>query len=100
MPLQPAPENRIFQRVQAKPAERGKYVLYWMQMHRRLECNFGLQHAAYLADELNCPLLIYEGLRPDYPFASPRFHGFILDGMADHHQYFENSGQDEKVQGL
>ncbi len=61
-------------------------------MHRRLECNFGLQHAAYLADELNCPLLIYEGLRPDYPFASPRFHGFILDGMADHHQYFENIG--------
>ncbi|MBI38187.1 MAG: hypothetical protein CMF59_01200 [Leptospiraceae bacterium] len=90
MPIKPAPENRLFQRVQASPGSRGKYVLYWMQMHRRLEYNFGLQHAAYLADEWNCPLLIYEGLRPDYPFASARFHGFILDGMAEHMEYFDS----------
>ncbi|MEQ8351199.1 MAG: hypothetical protein RH862_06930 [Leptospiraceae bacterium] len=88
MALQPAPENRVFQRTTYPPSSSGQYVVYWMQMHRRLESNFGLQHACHIAEKLDKPLLIYEGLRPDYPHASPRFHGFILDGMADHFEFF------------
>tara|TARA_Y100001937_G_scaffold12497_3_gene16058 strand:- start:5915 stop:7612 length:1698 start_codon:yes stop_codon:yes gene_type:complete len=60
-----------------------------MQMHRRLEYNFGLQHALRISQDLGKPLLIYEGLRPDYPFASPRYHSFILDGMAEHMAFFQ-----------
>ena len=61
----------------------GKYVLYWMTAFRRLGWNFALQHAADLAREMGKPLVILDALEVDYPYASPRFHRFILDGMAE-----------------
>ena len=63
-----------------KPAS-GRYVLYWMQQQRRLHHNFALQHAVYQANQLGVPLLIYEALRVDYPFAADRHHGFALASM-------------------
>lgn len=59
------------------------YVLYWMIAQRRLESNFALQHAAARARELAVPLVIFEALRVDYPWASDRIHRFVLDGMVD-----------------
>jgi hypothetical protein len=38
------------------------YVLYWSQMNRRVESNHALEHAATLANQLDLPLLVYEGL--------------------------------------
>jgi deoxyribodipyrimidine photo-lyase len=61
----------------------GNYVLYWMTAYRRLGWNFALQHAADLARSLGKPLVILEILLADYPYASPRFHRFMLDGMAE-----------------
>ena len=61
----------------------GDFVLYWMQMFKRFHYNFALQHAVELANELNKPLLIYEGLSATYPWASDRFHTFILEGMKE-----------------
>ncbi len=55
-----------------------------MTSARRLEHNFGLQHAVDCCRELGRPLVILEALRCDYPFASDRLHQFILDGMAEH----------------
>lgn len=87
-----APEERIF--VQPVPTIRirplnqrpldpaGDYVLYWMCAQRRTGWNFGLQRAAWLAGELQRPLVILEALRLDYPHASERLHCFILQGMA------------------
>lgn len=62
---------------------KGGYVLYWMQIYRRLEHNHALNHALALAQQHRKPLVIYEGLRFDYPWASPRLHRFVLEGMAD-----------------
>jgi deoxyribodipyrimidine photo-lyase len=62
-------------------ASGGDYVLYWMQTYRRLERNHALDHALRCAEELGRPLVIYEGLRIDYPWASRRLHRFILEGM-------------------
>ena len=62
----------------------GEYVLYWMQINRRVEYNFALEHAVNLANTLNKPLLIYEGLSATYPWASDRFHSYIIDGMKEH----------------
>jgi len=64
--------------------EKGRYVLYWMIAHRRLRYNFSLQRAVAWAQRLNRPIVVLEALRCDYPWASPRLHGFILEGMADH----------------
>ena len=59
----------------------GDYVLYWMQIYRRLERNHALDYALRCAEELGRPLVVYEGLRLDYPWASRRLHRFILEGM-------------------
>ena len=59
------------------------YVLYWMTAYRRTTYNFALQRAVDRATELCKPLIVLEALRVDYPWASDRFHRFILSGMAD-----------------
>jgi deoxyribodipyrimidine photo-lyase len=61
----------------------GAYVLYWVQAYRRLERNHALDYAARCAAELGKPLVVYEGLRLDYPWASARLHRFVLEGMRD-----------------
>jgi deoxyribodipyrimidine photo-lyase len=61
----------------------GGFVLYWMTSARRARWNFGLQRAAGLARELRRPLVVFEALRCDYPWASDRLHRFVLAGMAD-----------------
>lgn len=61
----------------------GDYVLYWMVGSRRLSWNFALQRAVDWCRELGRPLLILEPLRSDHPWASVRFHTFVLQGMAD-----------------
>ncbi len=66
----------------ARIAANGEYVLYWAQIYRRLERNHALDYALRCADELGKPLVVYEGLRIDYPWASRRLHRFVLEGMA------------------
>jgi deoxyribodipyrimidine photo-lyase len=60
-----------------------KYVLYWAQMSRRVAGNHGLAHAVGLANQMNLPVLYYEGLTCSYPYANDRFHTFILEGVPD-----------------
>ncbi len=64
----------------------GQYVLYWMLACRRTRWNFALQRAAEMAVELGKPLLIFEPLSCDYPYASDRLHRFVLQGMQDNLQ--------------
>ena len=59
------------------------YVLYWAQMNRRVDSNHALAFAANLANENSLPLLFYEGLTCWYPYASDRFHTFILEGVPE-----------------
>ncbi len=61
----------------------GEYVVYWIQAYRRLDHNHALDYALRCAREMNKPLVVYEGLRLDYPWASRRLHHFILEGMWD-----------------
>ncbi len=62
----------------------GDYVLYWMQINRRLHYNFALEYAVAYANKLERPLVILEGLACDYPWATARTSTFILQGMAEH----------------
>ena len=67
--------------------ENGEYVLYWMQINRRFEYNFALEYAVAWANKLNKPLLIYEGLNMDYPWACDRFHSFLMQGMQENIEF-------------
>ena len=71
----------------------GEFVLYWMQgVAMRTRCNPALDFAADQADLLGLPLLVYQGLRPDYPWASDRLHTFILESAAGLTADFESRG--------
>ena len=61
----------------------GRYVLYWCQMYRRLTANHALDHALAQAAALGKPLVVYEGLKLNYPWANARIHTFMLEGMRD-----------------
>lgn len=68
---------------QMSPNVNGKYVLYWMQAYRRFYYNHSLDFALELARQHKKPLVVYEGLRMDYPWNSERIHRFILEGMQE-----------------
>jgi deoxyribodipyrimidine photo-lyase len=71
---------------------RGDHVLYWMIAARRTTWSFALDHALARAAELGRPLLVLEGLRARYPWASARFHAFVLDGMRANARAFAKAG--------
>lgn len=70
----------------------GKYILYWMQMFKRTEYNHALNFAIEQANERNLPLVVYEGLKFYYPWASDRIHTFILEGVEEKRKEFEKRG--------
>jgi len=79
----PVPTNRIRSLNERPVNPSGGYVLYWMTSYRRTRRNFALQRAVERALELGVGVVVLEALRCDYPWASDRFHQFIIDGMAD-----------------
>jgi len=76
----------------AAPVRRARHVLYWMIAARRSGWNFGLERALGWARALERPLLVLEPLRAGYPWASARFHRFVLDGMAENERAFAAGG--------
>lgn len=75
------PKLRVRAVNQAAIVVSGAHVIYWMIAQRRTRWNFGLQHAAWQAQRLGKPLVVFEPLRVDYPWANDRLHRFVLDGM-------------------
>ncbi|HET7541907.1 MAG TPA: deoxyribodipyrimidine photolyase [Polyangiaceae bacterium] len=86
------PELRVRAVNAAELRASGKYVLYWMIAARRTHDNFALDRALEYAKLRNKPLLVLEALRVAYPFASDRFHRFVLDGMSENARAFAHAG--------
>jgi len=82
---------RVFKRNDKDVNKEGQYVLYWMQINRRLHYNYALEYAVAWANKLGKPLLIFEALSVDYPWRTARTHHFILQGMAEHHSILKDS---------
>lgn len=61
-------------------------------MFKRAEYNHALNFAIEQANERKLPLVVYEGLKYYYPWASDRFHTFILEGVEDKRAAFEKMG--------
>ena len=76
-------ESRVRALNDAPVKPRAAYVLYWAQMNRRADSNHALEFAAARANALKIPLLVYEGLTCSYPYASDRFHTFLLEGVPE-----------------
>src|ERR1700733_1403604 len=85
-------DSRV-QLLNSAPFQAGaKYVLYWAQVNRRVAYNHGLAYAGELAKQAGLPVLFYEGLTFDYPYASDRFDKFILEGTPDTERQLERLG--------
>ena len=54
------------------------YILCWLQQALRADDNPALDVAISLGNRMGLPVLVYHGLRMDYPHASDRLHRFIL----------------------
>ncbi len=63
-----------------------------MVAFRRSSWNFALDRALEWCRKLNRPLLVFEPLRHGYTWASDRHHQFIIDGMKDNQQAFQEAG--------
>jgi len=83
---------RIHSGREPSPRKRGEFVLYWLQTAMRTAGNHALTFAIEQANRLRLPLLVYQGLRPDYPWASDRFHTFILESAYDLSRDFQERG--------
>lgn len=84
--------NRVTQLNHAHENTKGRYVLHWMQMFKRASHNYALNFAIQMANERRMPLVVYEGVKFDYPWASDRFHTFILEGVAEKQLEFSERG--------
>jgi deoxyribodipyrimidine photo-lyase len=90
--MKTVPDSRV-RALNSRPLRHdGPFVLYWMTACRRTTYNFGLQRAVDQAKELARPLVVLEALRCDHPWASERFHRFVLNGMADNAERFRRAG--------
>nr|WP_243446130.1 deoxyribodipyrimidine photo-lyase [Polymorphobacter fuscus] len=61
----------------------GGYVLCWLQQALRARDNPVIDAAIRLGNALGLPVLVYHGVREDYPYASDRLHHFILGASRD-----------------
>ena len=61
----------------------GRYVLCWLQQALRAPDNPLIDAAIRLGNALGLPVLVYHGMREDYPFASDRLHYFLLGASRD-----------------
>jgi len=65
------------------PERGGRYVLCWLQQALRAHDNPVIHAAVRLGNALRLPVLVYHGVREDYPYASDRLHRFILGASID-----------------
>jgi deoxyribodipyrimidine photo-lyase len=75
------PRIRLMNETSIRPE--GRYVLCWLQQALRARDNPVIDAAVLLGNQLGLPVLVYHGLREDYPFASDRLHRFILGASRD-----------------
>lgn len=61
----------------------GDYVVYWMQASQRVEYNHALEYLIRRANELEKPLIVYFGIKNDYPEANYRHFKFMIEGLVE-----------------
>ncbi len=91
LPSSPISPLRIRNLVDRNPNPDGEWVLYWMTAYRRPTDNYALDRAIEWARHLRKPLIVLEAVRIGYRWACDRFHQFLVDGMIDNKDYFQET---------
>jgi deoxyribodipyrimidine photo-lyase len=86
------PRVRLWNDAPARGRDKGEYVLYFCHAYRRARDNAALAYAILRANDLGVPCVVYESIRPDYPFASARLHTFALECARDNAASFAARG--------
>lgn len=89
-------KQRIFRSRQAQ-AERGTYVLYWMQQAQRVVHNPALNYACNEAAQRRQPLLIAFVLVSDIPEATNAHYRFMLEGIIEVAKAMRAHGLDFRI---
>lgn len=76
-------DARLTVRRPGAPQTDGGCVVYFMQRAQRALDNPALDVAIAAANELQKPLAVFFGLRPDYPNANLRHYAFLLEGLPE-----------------
>ncbi len=84
--------ERVAKRNAAPEHPNRRYVLYWMQMNRRVDSNHALLFAIERANELNLPVLVYEPLTYTGPYANDRLYSFVLQAVPETGRRLERLG--------
>ncbi len=84
--------DRVRQLNRGEENRRARYILYWMQVYKRPRYNHALSFAIRAANERRLPLVVYEGLKYNYPWANDRLHTFILQGVNENRREFQRLG--------
>ena len=84
--------NRLTQLNECHENRKAGYVLYWMQMFKRTSHNHAWNFAIQMANDRGLPLVVYEGLKYNYPLANDRLHTFILEGVPEKIDEFARLG--------
>ena len=65
------------------PVREGRYVLCWLQQALRSHDNPTIDVATMVGNAAGLPVLVYHGMREDYPYASWRLHDFLIGASRD-----------------
>ena len=76
----------------ARPLRPGRYVLCWLQQALRARDNPAIDAALTVANAAGVPVLVYHGVREDYPHSSWRLHDFLLKTSRELEQGCEARG--------
>ncbi|MFW3146099.1 MAG: deoxyribodipyrimidine photo-lyase [Thermoplasmatota archaeon] len=67
----------------SEEAGSGDLVVYWMQASQRILHNHALDAAIHKANALKLPLVVFFGIKEDYPEANERHFMFMLQGLSE-----------------
>ena len=76
-------DPRLTVRRAGAPQGDGDCVVYYMQRAQRGVDNPALNLAIEAANEMQKPVAVFFGLRPDYPRANLRHYAFLVDGLRE-----------------
>ena len=91
--LTPELSERTVLLTDAEPQNEGEFILYWAHHALRVDDNPALEAAASVAQQLDLPLLVYQGLGGRHRYNSDRHHRFIMQAARDFADQLAGVGQ-------
>ncbi len=80
------------QKLNNRPLQRGRFVLYWMQSSQRAEYNHALEYAVRQGNEQGLPVVALFVLTDRFPEANLRHYTFMLEGLQEVKKGLERRG--------